>query len=440
MTAAAGKETFMAAAPQNAAALPWLEGATALEKDNAPAWVKALRASGAEAFAATGLPIPQTEGWQYTNLRPLQSAGFKYSAEPVKFDAARLPAPLLADSYRVVLVNGQFQQKLSTLPPQATVLSLLDAAETLPKAEEYLVRLGDLAEHPLVALNTAYVRDGVVLSVPKGGEVDKPVEVLFYTLGDKAAVYPRVLYYLGENSGMTVLERHAGEGAYFANSYLAAVQEQASRLKIYRFNEESTEGYHYSQLALQQHKSSSFEGFSHATGGKLAREEFRMQLIDQGISSSIGGTYLMNGQQSHDFTILADHFEPDGTSIQHFKGVLDDQARAVFQGKIHVRRNAQKTDGYQSHHAILLSDRAEASAKPELEIYADDVKCSHGATAGQMDADALFYLRSRGIPEALAKSLIIESFLNEAIDKVTFEPVRDLYRARISAWLAGRTA
>ena len=284
------------------------------------------------------------------------------------------------------------------------------------------------------------MRDGLALSVAANKDADKPIEVLFYNTGDAAAIYPRVLYHFAENSGATILERHVGQGAYFANSYIAIAQESASRARFYRFLDESAEAWHFSYLALQQDKSSTFEGFSLATGAKSAREEFRLQLIGQGISSSIGGTYLMKGQQSHDFTVLADHFEPDGLSVQHFKGVIDDQARAIFQGKIHVRRSAQKTDGYQSHHALLLSDRAEASAKPELEIYADDVKCSHGATAGQMDAEALFYLRSRGIPEVEAKSLIIESFLAENIEKVANTDVRDIYRARISTWLQERGA
>jgi Fe-S cluster assembly protein SufD len=151
----------------------------------------------------------------------------------------------------------------------------------------------------------------------------------------------------------------------------------------------------------------------------------------------LGGVYLLKGQQVHDFTVLADHFEANGKSVQKFKGVIDDQARAVFQGKIHVRRSAQKTDGNQSHHALLLSSQAEASFKPELEIYADDVKCGHGATSGQLDASALFYLRSRGIPEAEAKALLIQSFLNDAVEQVTYAPAKQLYQERIAAWLKG---
>lgn len=442
MTAAtASKEGFMAGVPQNAAALPWLADAAALEKDRPAPWVRALRETGAESFARTGLPTPAWEGWQYTNLRALKAGDFHYHAEPVKFDAAKIPAPLLPDAHRVVLVNGQFQKNLSALPPHVTVMSLMEAAEQkLPGLEEHVVRVGELGTMPLTALNAAYLRDGFVLSVAEGREIEQPVEVLFFNAGKNAAIYPRALYSLGRNSALTLLERHAGEGAYLANACITVALVADSRLKHYRFMEESQEAFHFSQTTVRQQKSSSFEGFSIATGGHLARQEYRLLLIDAAISSNIGGAYLMTGRQNHDFTILADHFEPGGKSAQHFKGVLDAQARTVFQGKIHVRRSAQKTDGYQSHHALLLSAEAEASAKPELEIYADDVRCSHGATAGQLDAGALFYMRSRGIPEAEARALLVESFLAGALEQISFAPVRALCHERISAWLAGRRA
>jgi Fe-S cluster assembly protein SufD len=216
------------------------------------------------------------------------------------------------------------------------------------------------------------------------------------------------------------------------------ILESASRFKFYKFEEESAAAFHFSFAALRQEKDSVFEGFSYAAGGRLCREEYQNQLIDSGILSNIGGIYLLKDQQNHDFTVLMDHFEPSGKSVQHFRGVVDGQARAVFQGKIHVRRSAQKTDGYQSHHALLLSATAEASAKPELEIYADDVKCSHGATAGQLDPVALFYLRSRGVPLAEARALLVESFLNGAVETVTNEPVRALCQKRVAEWLAAR--
>lgn len=430
MTAQAAK--FAEALPVKAEALPWLKGTAALKGD-AAGWVKAQRATGAEVFSSTGMPTPVLEGWQYTSLRGLVAEKLPLTERGVKIDVKSIPVPLLADSYRIVLVNGQYRADLGALPAHVSVTPVLDADEMAGD----IVTAGHLASTPLVALNAAYLRDGFVLRTEKNKDIDKPVEVLFYNTGD-VAIYPRVVYALGENSGVTILERHTGVGGYFANLYAALLLKRESRLKYYRFVEESSAATHYSFTTVRQEKGASFEGFSSATAGAVIRQEIGLQLLEAGISASIGGIYLMRSQQVHDFTVKADHFEPHGTSMQHFKGVIDAQARAIFQGKIHVHRPAQKTDGYQSHHALLLSDRAEADAKPELEIYADDVKCSHGATAGRLDPKALFYLRSRGIPLEEARALMIESFLNEVIERVTSEDIRALYRQRVSLWLEQR--
>lgn len=420
-----------------AEALPWLADAAALRADSAPQWIKALRDTATESFTATALPTPGWEGWQYTNLRPVLEGDFTYSPAPVM--PANLPAPLLADSYRIVLVNGQLQQDLCILPNGATLTALMDLAG----AEEELITAGDLVVSPFVALNAAYMRDGFVLDVPKSTDIDKPVEILYWhqAAADMApAVYPRSLIRLGENSGMTVLERHAGAGGAFSNHYTGIVLKPAARLRFYRFVDENDSLCLFGRTVVRSQKSSVFEGFSCVSGLAAGRQEFRLQLLDTAISSSISGIYMLKGRQSHDFSILADHFEPDGTSEQHFKGVIDDQSRSVFQGKIHVHRPAQKTDGYQSHHALLLSGEAEACAKPELEIYADDVKCSHGATAGMLDTSALFYMQSRGIPMEQARALLIQSFLGETLEKVSDESVRALYAARIAGWLGADTA
>jgi len=423
---------FKPADTVRAEALPWLADAAALRDDKAPQWIKALRATGAESFTATALPAPGWEGWQYTNLRPLQEGRFVYN--PAAVTPANLPAPLLADSYRIVLVNGQLQKDLSVLPAGLTLTALMDLAE----AEEELVTVGDLAASPFVALNAAYMRDGFVLDVPKGKDIDKPVEILYWheAAGATApAVYPRSLIRLGENSGLTVLERHAGAGAAFTNHYAGIILQPAARLRFYRFVDENDGLCLFGRTVARSRKNSVFEGFSGISGLATGRQEFRLQLLDSAVSSTISGVYMLKGRQNHDFSILADHFEPDGRSEQHFKGVIDDQSRAVFQGKIHVHRPAQKTDGYQSHHALLLSREAEACAKPELEIYADDVKCSHGATAGMLDTSALFYMQSRGIPQEQARALLILSFLGETLERISDDAVRALYAARIAAWL-----
>ena len=429
---------FMHQDPMIEAALPWLEDVVKLGEQPAADWVRALRHAGVEQFSRSGLPTPGWEGWQNTSLRALTQTYFHYAIEAVKFDVKKLPEKLLTDSDRIVLINGKFQQHLSTAPKGMTVMGLMDASVQIEGVEQHLVTVGDLRNSPFKALNTAYMHDGIVVKVDDNADVTRPLEILFYNIGDAKnppAIYPRTLYWLGKNSGLTLIERHAGEGLYFSNGYSGVALEPAARFKFYKFEEESDAACHFSFMGLQQQKDSSFEGFSYAIGGKLAREEYQNLLIDSGISSIVGGIYLLKDQQCHDFTVLTDHFEPNGTSVQHFKGVIDDKARSVFQGKIHVRRAAQKTNGNQLNHALLLSEEAEASFKPELEIYADDVKCSHGATSGKLDETALFYLQSRGIPAAEAKSLLIQSFLNETLAQVSFAPVKEIYEERIRTWL-----
>lgn len=430
--AQAAVQSFTAETAVREEALPWLTPAQSLSGDGAPAWIAALRDTGAASFAATGLPTPAWEGWQYTNLRPMTPEAFHFDGAEENVTAGDLPASLLPDSHRIVLVNGRLRPDLGTaLPDGVKLVPLMQMQE----AEEELVTVGTLAASPLLALNCAYMRDGFTLDIAPHRDIARPLEILFISAGDAPAVYPRVLYRFGENSGATLLERHAGTGAHLTNLYAGVVLKQAARGRYYRFIAENDAAVHVSRTVVRSHKSSDFQGFSSVSGLAAGRQEFGLELLDDGISSSIGGIYMLKGQQSHDFTILADHFEKDGTSVQHFKGVIDDQARAIFQGKIHVHRPAQKTDGYQSHHALLLSGQAEASAKPELEIYADDVKCSHGATAGMLDNDALFYLQSRGIPAAGAKALLIRSFLCETLEKITRDDVRALYAARIAEWL-----
>ena len=434
------KKSFMQPVLLNPTALPWLADTEVLKKQKTAEWVKALRATGADIFSQTGLPTPAWKGWRHTNLRPLSEVKFCYSMEAVKFDAKKIPQKLLEDSGRIVLVNGQYQPCLSDPPEGVSVMSLTEAVDRkIEGLEQHLVSVGDLSATPFKSLNTAYLRDGIVMMVKEGTDVPKPLEILFYNTAAKRntpAIYPRMLYWLGENSGLTLLERHTGAGTYLANSVSEIVQESASRLRFYKFEEESPSAFHFSFTTMKQEKNAVFEGFSYATGGRVVRQEYRSLLIDSEILCSMGGVYLLRDRQSHDFTILTDHFEPNGKSVQNFKGVIDDKACAVFQGKIHVRRSAQKTDGNQFNHALLLSGQAEANSEPELEIYADDVKCSHGATSGKLDDDALFYLRSRGIPEEEAKSLLIQAFLNETLEQVSFLPARKIYQERVQAWLA----
>ena len=428
-------ETFMPPSSPRPEALPWLlRGGAHAMPEGAPNWARALRQTAAESFAANGLPQPGQEGWQFTSLRHLEP---QHYTQPDAVLTGNVPAPLLAHSYRVVIVDGIWQPHLSTLPNGLKIAPILQATDIVPHAEEYLLGLGDMALNPFKALNAAHLRDGFVVALGRGQTLDKPLEVLLWTR-DGVAAYPRILYWLGENAEATVLERCAGEGRYFINAQTDIVLQQSARLTYHRLCEEAEKASHISQTAIHCMKDAHFDAYNGAFAGALMRQGYEFKLLEKGVYSSLTGIYLKDGQQIQDFTVLAGHYDESGVSAQHFKGVVDDQARAVFQGKIHVHRPAQKTDGYQSHHALLLSDKAEANAKPELEIYADDVKCSHGATAGQLDANALFYLRARGIPEHEARALLIRSFMADGIDKIIHPDIRNLFFDRLDSWLANR--
>ncbi len=438
MTATAkNTAVFMPAQTTKPEALVWLEnaGAAALPA-GAPDWVAALRQTAFDSFAVTGLPAANQEGWQFTNLRGLDAAAYRH-ASPAAAEVQNLPAPLLADSYRVVLINGQYSEQLSTLPQGAKIAPILSVESIVPNAREYLLGLGDLALNPFKALTSAHLRDGFAFALERGQVLDKPLEVLFWGQ-DGHAAYPRILYWLGENAQATILEHFAGQGASFTSALTDIVLQQRAHLTYHRLVEEGEKASHISQTSIHSLKDSHFDAYNGALSGGLQRQGYEFKLLEKAIYSSLAGIYLKDGQQTQDFTVLAGHYDESGVSAQHFKGVVDDQARAVFQGKIHVHRSAQKTDGYQSHHALLLSQSCEANVKPELEIYADDVKCSHGATAGQLDRNALFYLRSRGISDHEARALLIRSFLSESIEKITNAEIRALYEARIDGWLDAR--
>jgi len=413
----------------NAESLIWLRDTSLLPK--AADWIKAMRETGYESFSETVMPSFKLEDWKYSNLRKLRNAEFSYSAEKTKFDVKLLPQNLLDNTKRIVVIDGKYCHDLSNNIKEITVTSLAEA--NIPDMEQYLVTVGDLDKEPMKALNSAYMQDGVVIKIEKN--IAEPIEVLFYNTGNNKAIYTRNLYWMSKDSSATIIENYAGKGVYFFNSYTAIVQHEKSQLKLYRFEKESPEAFHFSSINIQQHNSSIFESFTYAEGGIVARTEYKSELVDKNSENKIGGLYLLNGDQIHDFKIVTQHLEPECKSSQHFRGALDGHSQANLQGKIYVARNAQKTDAYQINRSILLSKDAKMNVKPELEIYADDVKCGHGASSGQLDKNAIFYMQSRGIEEQDAKSLLVQSFLNEALEQVSFAPVKELYESMVVKWL-----
>jgi Fe-S cluster assembly protein SufD len=306
--------------------------------------------------------------------------------------------------------------------------------------EEQLCRANALAELPLLALNTAWMDDGFVLRVPRGVVVEAPIEIV--TLGGLAdlplAHYPRGLIELEDGAAATVVEHAVGDGAYFTNSAFDIQVGRGGTLRHYCVQAEGPEAFSVATVRATLEKDSGYEAFVLATGGRISRQEIRVQLDGKGARCGLSGAFLMRDKQHCDTTTVVEH-RVAGTSCREvFKGVLDGQARGVFQGRIVVHRDAQKTDGHQSCKTLLLTDAAEIDAKPELEIFADDVKCSHGATAGQLNADALFYLRSRGVDEATARRLLIEAFVADAFDEVSWRPMRIIFGDLVKAWMTTR--
>jgi Fe-S cluster assembly protein SufD len=451
----------MTAAPRNPAAkskpapapMPWdyaarfdetrgvLPGASA-------SWLAALRERGFAHFAATGLPGPRNEEWKYTTLNPLQKSHFALaprSLNGIHADTLPLTVSSVEAAHRLVFVNGWYRADLSrigALPPGVEIATLAQAIAERPDLLEG--RLGSLAEPdglPMVALNTAFMSDGVVLRVGKGVVLEKPLVALF--VGDASdgpvAYHPRHLFLAEAGSQATIVEHHIGlgQGAYFANSATEILVEEGAILRHCKIQDEAAEAFHTATTVARVARSGNFDSFVFSLGSRLARNEIRVALAGEGAGCRLNGGYLAKGKQHTDNTTIIDHRAPHTSSREVYKGVLDGQARAVFQGRIVVRPDAQKSDGQQLNNTLLLSTGAEIDSKPALDIQADDVKCSHGATAGALDDDALFYLRSRGIPEERAQRILVEAFLGDVIDGIALAGLREPLEEMVAHWMNG---
>jgi Fe-S cluster assembly protein SufD len=398
-------------------------------------WLDSLRRGGIEQFRDLGLPTARVEDWKYTRLRPLEDTQFRPVTEADgSASVDQIPTLFAGDESvpRIVFVNGCMRADLSRLdklPDGVSVESLTDAMARDPDwVGAYLGRIGRLESKPLLALNTAMMNSGVVIRVRKGVVITQPVEVVFVAglTNDPVAYYPRNLIVMEESSQATIIKHHTGLGVgpYFANSVTEIDVGDNAQLRHYRVQTENLEATHLGSMHARVGRDATYETFCMSAGGRLSRTEAFVRLEGSGAHCGLNGAYLMKGREHCDNTTVIEHIVPHTTCREIFKGVLDDEARGVFQGKLIVHKDAQHSDGHQLSKALLLSDNAEMDAKPELEIYADDVKCSHGATMGQLDTTALFYMRSRGIPDALARNLLIQSFVAEALDEISDKTVR----------------
>lgn len=400
-------------------------------------WLDASRAAALAHFTAHGLPGPRDEDWKYTSLRALDSLPFAPAAAPcVGMDLDDIAALRCAgpDTHLLTFLNGHFTPALSRpgqLPAGVTFKPLARAlAEDAALLEAHLGHLANPTAHGLAALNTALAQDGAVLFIPDGVQLTRPVECLFLSTGQEAhiASHFRLLVLAGRLSQATVLESFAlleSGAATHLNSITTELSlAEGARLDHYKIQQEGSGAYHFATLAAALARDSRLVSHQVALGALLARTGIELQLNAPGATCELNGLYVTGGRQHVDFHTRVNHWQPHGTSSEYYKGILDGRSRAVFNGVAVVHPGADKSDAQQSNKNLLLSPDAEADTKPQLEIFADDVKCSHGATVGQLDEQMLFYLRSRGLGEHQARALLVYGFAHDVVERMGLAAVR----------------
>ena len=391
-----------------------------------PSWLRSLRRDAAGCFAELGLPDRKLEEWRYTNVTALAKPDFEM-AEPGIAGVTRAAIEAVATPVFAcglyVLVDGRFAPELSSplaLSDGVRVESLAQLRREAPeRLEPWLASLALPKEHPFAALNTAFLDDGAVLRVPRGVDVETPVHVVFVsTAGAPPRVrHPRVLVVAEPGSRVRLIQDHVSlaEDAGFTNAVSEVRVEENASVDLVLLQREGAGGFHVANVSARVERDARFSSHTLAFGGRLLRNDLAVLLADQGADCTLNGLFIGAGRQVIDNHTLVDHAMPHGTSRELYKGILGGQARGVFRGRVIVRPDAQKTNAQQSNPNLLLGEGAEIDTKPQLEIHADDVRCSHGSSIGQLDETALFYLRSRGIPEAEARDLLIRGFAAEIL-------------------------
>jgi Fe-S cluster assembly protein SufD len=375
--------------------------------------VTTLRDEAAERFATLGWPTPRIEEWRYTNLAPVQKVAWRVDEAQ---SAVESPASL-ADkgATEVVFVNGRLvEDRQSCLSGQAG----------LP----VLHSIADWERNAMVALNTANMQDGARIEIPAGTVVDGFIHLLFIGKGDGIWSHPRNVIHVGANAQVSIVETYVGSGSYFTNAVTEIVAGEGAVVDHYRLECESLEAFHVSNVFIRQERGANVTSRSIVIGAAIARSETHVALAGEGASITLDGLFTGTGTQHLDNRTVVDHIKPHCESLELYKGVLDQNSRGIFDGRIIVRPDAQKTVSKQENRNLLLSETAIVDSKPTLEIHNDDVKCNHGSTIGQIQQEPLFYLRSRGIGEDEARNLLVYAFAGEVVDRMKIEPVREQIR------------
>lgn len=431
------------------------------------AWLKPMRSAALKRFSDIGFPTTKDEEWRFTNVAPIAKTAFAIAGEsPIRLPAQQIRHfnfPGLA-CHQIVFVNGLFAPHLSLifaggreLPAGVKILPLAKVLELDRKLiEPHFARYAVEQQDAFTCLNSAFIEDGAFIVVPKGVELDQPIHLLNISIGNSGGsgagdsgarnsgagaimTHPRNLIVADRDSRICIIEHYVSmdDATYLTNAVTDVVVGDNAHVEHYFIEQESPQAFNVSTLRVHQQRGSRCTSHSVLLGGKLVRNNVNAVLGGEGCDCLINGLYVGSDSQHMDNHMRVEHAQPHGDSRQFYKGILNDRSSAVFSGRIIVNPGAQKTDAKQTNKNLLLSDEAHVDTKPQLEIYADDVKCTHGATIGQLDDEAIFYLRARGLSLSAARSLLIHAFAGESLNRMSIEPVRNYLDTLLLARLPG---
>ncbi|MBI2846248.1 MAG: Fe-S cluster assembly protein SufD [Chloroflexi bacterium] len=412
-----------------------------------PEWIQSLRSAAASRFVELGFPAAKNEEWKYTNVASIAHGDFALMLDDLPREiSARLIQPFTFEEprwSRLVFINGVSYPALSSVPNLPEGVQVGSLADVMTKdggaLEQHLAQHARYQDNTFTALNTASFRDGAFIYVPDGIALKEPVHLLFVSVaGEKAIVsHPRSLIISGRGSALTIIESYVSlaDGQSFTNAVTEIVAGEGAIIDYYKFNRDGERAFHVGTTQVHQYKDSRFTSLTVAVGGKLVRNNLNILPDATGCECALNGLYFAAGEQHIDNHVAIDHVKPQGTSRLLYKGVLGGKSRAVFNGRVTVHKDAQKTDAHQTNKNLLLSDYAEVDSKPQLEILADDVRCTHGAAVGQLDRDAVFYLLSRGLDRKTTRNLLTYAFASEVVNSTKVERVRSEVDKIVATWI-----
>ena len=397
--------------------------------------VHPLRKEALNRFSQLEFPTQKDEEWKYTNISPLLKHNFIPSSEKVSVGKEFVKSKLFDETAPnlIVFVNGYYADEhsdLQNLPGGVVVGSLSEAIKNnSPLIEKHFTKYADHQNNIFTALSTAYTDNGAFIYVPDGKIVEDPIHIIYITSSDdnKIIIQPRNLFIAGKSSQVTIIEHYVStkESVYFTNAVTEIVADENSVVDHIKLQEESINAFHIARMEVNQERNSNFSSHSISIGAGLTRNDFNSRFNAEGSECTLNGLFMIEGNQLFDAHTLIDHAMPHCNSHEHYKGILNDKSRGVFNGKVIVRPDAQKTNAFQENNNILLSNNALVNTKPQLEIFADDVKCSHGATIGQLDEEARFYLKSRGIGEEASRAILLHAFASDVVTSIKTESLRN---------------